>query len=215
MQIQFTLEEERMIEEFSEKIDLQDKMSLLNYGCAVQKKAASLSSQLLEETLEEKAADLRSVLEKLQEMISELEQEDRKKPFFMQEEKFSTERKLKLEKTNLELNRMTDELLLLQSDLQKEVLLLGKLQEKNERYHKELTMYLLAGKKKVENESVVKCDQFEKKLYDLEVSQMLCLQLEAQICMLQKNYAKLYEEIQCAVNQTIPFCKNQMAMIMN
>lgn len=202
LQIQLTEEEQKTIEEFSEKIDLNDWAQIAQYGSSGQKKAAALSNYILEETNDAELPDVREVLEKLENITAEFEKTKFKK------------QKLKIEKMSIELDKLADELLLLQDQLIKKNLLLEKLYKKNQLHYKELTMYFLAGKKKIEKTSEGDCEQLANKLNDLEVSKMLCMQMAAQIELLKQNHTKLSEKIQCAVNQTIPLWKNQIVMLL-
>lgn len=217
LQIQLTEAEQKTIEEFSEKIDLNNRAQILQYGSSGQKKAAALSSYILEEIQNAELPDVKKILEELEELTTELEKEEiaeRKQNFLKKSEKKCLEQKLKFERMSIELDKIADELLLLQDELIKKFLLLKKLYEKNQLHYKELTMYIFAGKKTIEKNSGIDCEQLESKLSDLEVSKMLCMQMAAQIELLQQNNGRLSEKIQCAVSQTIPLWKNQIGMLL-
>lgn len=217
MQIQLTEKEQRTIEEFSEKIDLGNEVQIAQYGSVGQKKTASLSNHILEKMQDQEFPEVKKVLEDLETLTAELEKEEAEEQkfcFVKKNEKKSLEQKIRLEKMNIQLDKISDKLLLQQDELIKAYLLLEKMYEKNQLHYKELTMYLLAGKKKIEKVSGISCEQLEGKLYDLEISKALCLQLAAQLELLQQNHTKLSEKIQCAVHQAIPLWKNRITLLL-
>ena len=217
LKILLTEEEQKEIEIFSEKIDLENTLKIVQYGVLAQKKAADLSDEILE-IVQNGEKDLKK---KLVEKIKQLEEKLSKEEFIQDRESFLSkskkqlsEQKVRLEKLSIELDRISEELQLLQNDLIKEFLRLEKFSGKNQSCCKELMMYILAGKRKIEKVQDQQCGQLEKRLQDLELSKLICTQMEGQLILLQENYQKFSEEIQCEVDQTVPLLKNRMALLL-
>ena len=199
LKILFTEEEQKEIEIFSEKIDLENTLKIVQYGILAQKKVADLSGDILE-IAQNGEEDLKNkVVEKLEQVETKISKEELMK---------------RLEKLAIELDRMMDELLLIQKDLIKQFLLLDRFSQKNKSCYKELLMYILAGERKIEKEQADQCEQLKKRLQDLELSKVICTQMEAQLVLLKENYKKFSEEIQCELDQTIPLLKNRITMLL-
>ncbi len=240
VQVVLTPEEERMVEEFASKIDLTNSSMVLQYGAGAQKKIADFSDSALEHM---KTKDLGEIGDMLTEVVGELKTLDE------EEEKgiFSIFRKggnriasmrAKYEKAEVNINRICKVLEGHQVQLLKDIATMDRMYEINLSYLKELSMYILAGKKKLEEtmktslpEAVEKarrsglpedtqaandlanlCSRFEKKIHDLELTRMVSLQMAPQIRLVQNNDTVMSEKIQSTLVNTIPLWKTQMVL---
>ena len=233
-----TPEEQKMVNDFAAKIDIENTNQILQYGAGTQKKMADFSDTALENV---KTQDLGEIGELISNVVGEL------KDFDVQEEgKFfglfrkQTSKienlKNKYDKAQANVEKITDSLQQHQVRLMKDSAMLDKMYEQNLNYFKELTMYILAGKKKLElvrstelrdlqNKAQMTgkaedaqaakdledlCNRFEKKLYDLELTRMVSIQTAPQIRMIQNSDSVMAEKIQSTLVNTIPLWKNQM-----
>jgi len=230
-----------MVEEFSEKIDLHDSGIILQYGAASQKKIADFSDNVLEGV---RTKDLGQTGEMITDLVAELQGfsvEEEEKGFLGLFKKAGSQvsrLKTRYEKAEVSIDRIVGELEGHQNQLMTDIVMLDKMYEANLHYFKELSMYLLAGKKKLEKERTVTlvemqnqaklsgqahdaqaandyaamCDRFEKKLHDLELTRTISIQMAPQIRLIQNNHALMSEKIQSTINNTIPLWKNQMVL---
>lgn len=233
-------QEQKIVEDFAAKIDIENTNQILQYGAGTQKKMADFSDAAL---VNVKTQDLGEAGELLANVVGELKDFDatEEKGFFgffkKQTAKVET---LKNRYTKAEGNvtKITEALEQHQMRLMKDSAVLDKMYEQNLAYFKELSMYILAGKKKLRevregklnelhqkaaasglpedaqaaNDLENKCDRFEKKLHDLELTRTISMQTAPQIRMIQNNDTLMMEKIQTSIMNTIPLWKNQMVL---
>ncbi|MBQ1907224.1 MAG: toxic anion resistance protein [Firmicutes bacterium] len=239
--IQLTEAEQRAVDEFKEKIDITDTNVIMQYGASCQKKIADFSDSALEGV---KTKDLGEVSGMITDLVTELKGfslEPQKKGLFGLFKKVPVSiEKIKAEYASADTNidKIVESLEKHQNTLSKDVVMLDKLYEANLGYFKELSMYIMAGKAKLEEERAGKlqelkakaeqsglpedaqaandfaalCDRFEKKLFDLELTRTISIQMAPQIRMIQNNDVLMVERIQSTINNTIPLWKNQMVL---
>ena len=234
--------EQKMVDDFSEKIDLNDSGIVLQYGSAAQKKIADFSDNALEGV---RTKDLGEVGNMIIDLVAELKgfniESEEKKGFFSIFKKAGSgiaKLKTKYDKAEVNVDRITGVLEDHQNQLLTDIVMLDKMYENNLSYFKELTMYILAGKKKLEQERATTlieleekaktsglaedaqaandfanlCDRFEKKLHDLEMTRTISIQMAPQIRLIQNGDTLMAEKIQSTINNTIPLWKNQMVL---
>lgn len=234
--------EQKMVDDFSEKIDLNDSGIVLQYGSAAQKKIADFSDNALEGV---RTKDLGEVGNMITDLVAELKgfniEPEEKKGFFSIFKKAGSgiaKLKTKYGKAEVNVDRITGVLEDHQNQLLTDIVMLDKMYENNLSYFKELTMYILAGKKKLEQERATTlieleekaktsglaedaqaandfanlCDRFEKKLHDLEMTRTISIQMAPQIRLIQNGDTLMAEKIQSTINNTIPLWKNQMVL---
>lgn len=234
-------EELKMVEEFSTKIDLHNSQAILQYGVGTQKKMADFSESALENV---RTKDLGEVGEMLSSLVVDLksfdvtEQDKGFKGLFKKSANRVTSMKAKYDKAEVNVNNVCTALEKHQVTLLKDIALLDKMYEVNLTYFKELSMYILAGKKKLADvrsgelaEALAKaqqsnlpedaqaakdlqslCDRFEKKIHDLELTRMISIQTAPQIRLVQNNDTLMAEKIQSTIVNTIPLWKSQMVL---
>ena len=234
--------EQKMVDDFSEKIDLNDSGIVLQYGSAAQKKIADFSDNALEGV---RTKDLGEVGNMIVDLVAELKgfniEPEEKKGFLSIFKKAGSgiaKLKTKYDKAEVNVDRVTGVLEDHQNQLLTDIVMLDKMYENNLSYFKELTMYILAGKKKLEQERATTlieleekaktsglaedaqaandfanlCDRFEKKLHDLEMTRTISIQMAPQIRLIQNGDTLMAEKIQSTINNTIPLWKNQMVL---
>ncbi|CUX46523.1 TelA-like protein [Clostridium sp. C105KSO15] len=234
-------EEERQVADFAEKIDLRDSNLILQYGAGAQKKIADFSEAALDNV---KSKDLGEVGQILSEVVVELksiEVEEEEKGLFGLFKK-SVNRvegiKAKYAKAETNVNQICKALQNHQIQLLKDIALLDKMYDLNTTYFKELTMYIMAGKRKLArvqheelpvlldkaaksglpedaqaaNDLSSMLNRFEKKLHDLELTRMISIQMAPQIRLVQNNDTLMTEKIQSTLVNTIPLWKSQMVL---
>lgn len=235
-----TPEERHAVEQFAEKIDLTNSQMILQYGAGTQKKMADFSESALENV---RTKDLGEVGELLTGVVKELRSfdEEEEKGFlgiFKKPANKISAMKAKYSKAETNINHICKVLESHQVQLLKDVALLDKMYELNLTYFKELTMYIMAGKKKLheiqtgqlpallqraqasglaEDAQAARdldsmCNRFEKKLHDLELTRQVSLQTAPQIRMVQSNDTLMVEKIQSTIVNTIPLWKSQMVL---
>lgn len=236
-----TEEERRMVDEFSEKIDIRNSQAVLQYGVGTQKKMADFSEAALKNV---RTKDLGEVGNMLSSLVTELksfeidENEKGLKGIFKKQANKTTALKAKYAKAEVNVNNVSNVLENHQQTLLKDVALLDKMYDVNLSYFKELSMYILAGKKKLEQvretelaEAIKKaqesnlpedaqaakdledrCERFEKKIHDLELTRVIALQTAPQIRLVQNNDTLMAEKIQSTIVNTIPLWKSQMVL---
>ena len=237
---QLTDAERKMVNDFSEKIDITDSNMILQYGAAAQKNIASFSENTLNSV---RTKDLGEVGDALAGLVGELQnfgQEEKKGVFgFFQKKKNDLNAmKAQYAKAETNVNKIVEVLENHQVTLMKDVAMLDQMYELNTKYYKERTMYILAGKKKLEKTRSVEleelrrkaaasgsqedaqayndlanlCSRFEKKLHDLELTRMISIQMGPQTRLIQNNDALMLEKIQSSLVNTIPLWKSQMVL---
>ena len=236
-EIQLTEEEKRMVDQFVEKIEIKNSNSILQYGVGAQKKISDFSETALNNV---KTKDLGEVGDMLSNVVLELksfEESEEKKGifgFFKKGKDKINQMKVKYDKVEDNINKMCNILEKHQIQLLKDIAMLDKMYEINKVYFKELSMYILAGKKKLQilekdelpilqekakrsglpqdaqevNDFIALCNRFEKKIHDLELTKMISLQMAPQIRLIQNNDSLMSEKI---VN-TIPLWKSQIVL---
>ncbi len=235
-----TEQEQKMVAEFSEKIDITDTSVVLQYGAAAQKKIADFSENALNNI---KTKDMGEVGEMLSDLVVELKdfEAPEEKGGFRLFKKFGNKvsnMRVKYEKAEANINKICNVLEEHQVTLLKDVAMLDKMYEMNKDYFKELSMYILAGKKKLDqalkeelptlqakarqsglpedaqaaNDYAAMCERFEKKLHDLELTRVVSIQMAPQIRLVQNNDTLMTEKIQSTLVNTIPLWKSQIVL---
>ena len=235
-----TPEEQKMVNDFAAKIDIENTNQILQYGAGTQKKMADFSDTALENV---KTQDLGEIGELISNVVGELKDFDVQEEgkffgFFRKQTSKMENLKNKYDKAQANVEKITDSLQQHQVRLMKDSAMLDKMYEQNLNYFKELTMYILAGKKKLEetrngklaemkNKEALsglpedaqaardldeKCSRFEKKLHDLELTRTIAMQTAPQIRLIQNNDTVMVEKIQTTIVNTIPLWKSQMVL---
>lgn len=235
-------EERKMVNDFAEKIDITNSQMVLQYGAASQKKLSDFSETALSRV---KTKDMGETGELITSLISELQGFDAttEQPkgifgFFKKTSNSIEQLKTRYDSADKNVERIKAQLEDHQVTLMKDITMLDKMYELNLVYFKELTMYILAGKKKLaevrandlkaaqekaqrtqlpEDAQAARdladlCDRFEKKLYDLELTRNVSIQMGPQIRLIQSNDTMMAEKIQTTIVNTIPLWKNQMVL---
>ena len=238
-----TEQEKKAVDDFAKKIDIKDTNVVLNYGVAAQKSVATFSENALSSV---RNKDLGEVGETLSNLVVEVKgfgQEEKKGfagLFRKQKDKLELMR-AQYGKAETSVNRIVSELEKHQVTLMKDIAMLDQMYEMNLKYYKELTMYIIAGKKRLAevrsgeleelrkkaeasglaedaqayNDYAQKCERFEKKLHDLELTRMVSLQMGPQTRLLQNNDTLMVEKIQSSLVNTIPLWKSQMVLALS
>ena len=234
-------EEQKMVDDFAEKIDVTNSQMVLQYGAATQKKIGDFSETALDKV---RTKDLGETGEMIANLVTELKgfdaQEESKGIFGFFKKAGSGIEAMKAKYAKAEVNVEKIEAVLEghQVQLLKDVAMLDKMYQMNMLYFKELTMYILAGKKKLKQvregelqaamdkakasglpedaqaarDLADMCDRFEKKLYDLELTRNVSIQMGPQIRLIQNNDTMMAEKIQTSIVNTIPLWKSQMVL---
>ncbi len=233
--------ERKVVDEFAEKIELSNSGVILQYGSAAQKKIADFSEQTLNSV---RTKDLGEVGEMLSSVVTELKNFDvaeEEKGFlsiFKRTSNKITSMRAKYDKAEANIDKITTALEAHQVTLLKDIALLDQMYQLNQTYFKELSMYILAGKKKLAqvrdtelvqlmdkakatglpedaqaaNDLSGMCNRFEKKLHDLELTRMVSIQMGPQIRLVQGSDTLMTEKIQSTLVNTIPLWKSQMVL---
>lgn len=239
--IQLSEEEQRMVDQFVDKIEITDSNSILQYGVGAQKKISDFSQSALNNV---RTKDLGEIGDMLSSVVHELknfeEGEDKKGilGIFKKGKDKVSKMKLSYDKVESNIGKMCNALETHQIQLLKDIAMLDKMYDINKVYFKELSMYILAGKKKLQileneelpklqekakrsgnpqdaqelNDFVALCNRFDKKIHDLELTKMISLQMAPQIRLIQNNDSLMSEKIQSTIINTIPLWKNQMVL---
>ena len=236
-----TEQEKKAVEEFSKKIDITDTNMVLQYGAAAQKSVAGFSENALSNVrskdLGEVGADLSELVVQLKGFGSGEEKKGLAGLFRKAGNKIES-MKAQYGKVEANVDRIAQSLEKHQITLMKDIAMFDQMYELNLKYYKELTMYILAGKKRLAevrateveelrkkaeqtglaedaqayNDLVSLCDRFEKKLHDLELTRMVSIQMGPQTRLLQNNDTQMIEKIQSSLVNTIPLWKSQMVL---
>ncbi|MDO4307571.1 MAG: toxic anion resistance protein [Eubacteriales bacterium] len=235
-----TPEEQQMVNDFAGKIDIENTNQILQYGAGTQKKMADFSDEALNNV---RSQDLGEVGDLLTNVVVELkgfdvEEEKGLFGFFKKQSNKIETMKLRYDKAEANVEKITDSLQKHQLRLLKDSAMMDRMYQQNLNYFKELSMYILAGKKKLaevrsgklqelENKARMsglpedaqaakdldeKCNRFEKKIHDLELTRMISLQTAPQIRLVQNNDTMMVEKIQTTIVNTIPLWKSQMVL---
>ena len=238
----FSEEEQQMIDDFSKKIDITESSTVLEYGSAAQKKVSDFSDSALKNV---RTKDLGEIGNLLSDLVVELKTTDdgkQDKGFFGNLFKKGTDSvikyKARYDKAEANVDKIASILEDHQITLLKDIALLDQLYERNAQNTKELSMYIIAGKKKLQevranelpalvkkaqesglpedaqaaNDLAQACDRFEKKLYDLELTRQISIQMAPQIRLIQNNDTLMTQKIQSTLVNTIPLWKNQIVL---
>ena len=241
-EVKLTAEEKAMVDAFAQKIDITNSQQVLQYGSACQKKIGDFSEAALSKV---STKDLGEVGDMITDLIGELKSFDANEEqqkgimgFFKKKTSQLDALKTKYDKTETNVEKIQSMLEAHQVQLLKDIAMLDKMYELNMAYFKELSMYILAGKKKLADvranelqqamdkakvsglpedaqaarDLADQCERFEKKLYDLELTRNISLQMGPQIRLLQNNNTMMAEKIQSTIVNTIPLWKNQMVL---
>ena len=235
-----TAEEQQMIADFAAKIDVENTAQILQYGAGTQKKMADFSDAALANV---RTQDLGEVGDLIVGVVGELKAFDEEEKtgllgFFKKKANDLENMKSRFDKAEVNVQKIGDALQKHQVRLLKDSAVLDKMYQQNLAYFKELTMYILAGKQKLQEvrsgklkeledkaklsglaedaqaarDLSDKCDRFEKKIHDLELTRAISIQTAPQIRMIQNNDTVMVEKIQTTLVNTIPLWKNQMVL---
>ncbi len=240
-ELQLSEQEQETVKQFAEKIDISNSTQVLQFGAAVQKKIADFSGTALENVRTKDLGEVGSMLSNVVTELKSFDVEEEEKGLFGLFKKGSnkvTALKAKYDKAETNVGRICEVLEGHQIQLLKDVAMLDKLYDMNLDYFKEVTMYLAAGKYKLAqvrdhdlaelvrkseqsgrpedaqaaNDLSSMCNRFEKKLYDLDLTRMISIQMAPQIRMVQNNDTQMSEKIQSTLVNTIPLWKSQMVL---
>ena len=239
---QLTPEEQKLVSAFAQKIDLTDTNQVLQFGAGAQKKIADFSGSALANV---RTKDMGEVGGMLTDLVTELKgleiKPEEKKGLFGFLKKTNNQisaLKTKYDKVELNVDKITTTLENHQIQLMKDIAMLDKMYEQNLNYFKEVSMYILAGKERLEsakqnelrlarekaqltglpedaqaaNDLANQCNRFEKKLHDLELTRMISIQMGPQVRLIQNNDSLMAEKIQSSLVNTIPLWKSQMVL---
>lgn len=239
-QMVLTPKEQQMVNDFAGKIDIENTTQILQYGAGTQKKMADFSDEALNSV---RSQDLGEVGDLITNVVVELKGFDAEEEkglfgFFKKQSNKIEAMKLRYDKAESNVEKITDSLQKHQVRLMKDSAMMDRMYQQNLSYFKELSMYILAGKKKLsevrkgklmelENRARMsglpedaqaakdldeKCNRFEKKIHDLELTRMISLQTAPQIRLVQNNDTMMVEKIQTTIVNTIPLWKSQMVL---
>lgn len=235
-----TPEEKQTVMQFAQQIDLTNSQMILQYGAGTQKKMADFSENALENVRTKDMGEIGELLTGVVKELKDFDEEEEKGflGFFKRSGNKVNAMKAKYAKAETNINQIVKVLDSHQVQLLKDVALLDKMYELNLTYFKELTMYILAGKQKLNEVRTTKlaemirraqttgaaedaqaardlesmCSQFEKKIHDLELTRQISIQTAPQIRLVQSNDTTMVEKIQSTIVNTIPLWKSQMVL---
>ncbi|MBO5999425.1 MAG: toxic anion resistance protein [Lachnospiraceae bacterium] len=237
---QLSKEELAQVESFATQIDIRNTNAILNYGVGTQKKMADFSEKAIENVRTKDMGEVGDMLSSLVTQLKDFDVEEEKglKGLFKKSTNRVEALKARYSKVETNVETIASELEKHQVMLMKDADVLDRMYDLNLTYLKELTMYIIAGKKKLEEERANElvrlqkkaeesglaedaqaakdfaalCDRFEKKLYDLELTRTVSMQTAPQIRMVQNSDTMMAEKIQSTIVNTIPLWKNQMVI---
>ena len=235
-----TPEEKQTVMQFAQQIDLTNSQMILQYGAGTQKKMADFSENALENVRTKDMGEIGELLTGVVKELKDFDEEEEKGflGFFKRSGNKVNAMKAKYAKAETNINQIVKVLDSHQVQLLKDVALLDKMYELNLTYYKELTMYILAGKQKLNEVRTTKlaemirraqttgaaedaqaardlesmCSRFEKKIHDLELTRQISIQTAPQIRLVQSNDTTMVEKIQSTIVNTIPLWKSQMVL---
>lgn len=241
IQVQLTAEEQQMVDNFAAQIDITNATQVLQYGAGSQKKIADFSETALNNVRTKDMGEVGQMLTDVVAQLKDFDEAEEEKGFFGLFKKSSNKlanMKAKYDKVETNVDKICTALESHQITLLKDIAMLDKMYELNVNYFKELTMYILAGKQKLDHamnvelpELVAKaeksglpedtqqakdfaqmCNRFEKKIHDLELTRTISLQMAPQIRLIQSNDTAMSDKIQSTLVNTIPLWKSQMVI---
>jgi len=236
-----TPEEQKMVDEFASKIELSNSNVIIQYGSGAQKKIADFSESALNNVRTKDLGEVGGILSDVVAELKNFDVEENEKGFlgiFKRTSNKLANMKAKYDKAEVNVNKICTVLENHQIQLLKDVAMLDKMYDLNKVYFKELSMYILAGKKKLDQVLTVElpklkekartsglpedaqtandlsslCNRFEKKLHDLELTRMISIQMAPQIRLVQNNDTLMSDKIQSTLVNTIPLWKSQMVL---
>ena len=235
-----TEEERKVVAEFSQKIDITDSNQVMTYGSAAQKNIANFSESALKNVKTQDLGEIGTDLAALVVELRTMNQEEKKgiAGFFQKKKKDLEAMKASYSKAEVNVDKIVNKLEEHQVTLMKDIALFDQMYDLNLKYYKELTMYIIAGKKKLEevrkgeleelrkraeetgsqedaqkyNDMANLVERFDKKLHDLELTRMISIQMGPQTRLLQNNDTLMVEKIQSSIVNTIPLWKSQMIL---
>lgn len=240
-EILLTEEEKKMVDQFVDKIEITNSNSILQFGVGAQKKISDFSETALNNVRTKDLGEVGDMLSNVVHELKNFEESEEKKGifgFFKKGKEKISQMKAKYDKVEDNINKMCNILEKHQIQLLKDIAMLDKMYEINKVYFKELSMYILAGKKKLQklekeelpklqekakrsglpqdaqevNDFLALCNRFEKKIHDLELTKMISLQMAPQIRLIQNNDSLMSEKIQSTIVNTIPLWKSQIVL---
>ena len=239
---QLTPEEQKLVSAFAQKIDLTDTNQVLQFGAGAQKKIADFSGSALANVRTKDMGEVGGMLTDLVTELKGLEIKPEEKTglfgFLKKTNNQISALKTKYDKVEVNVDKITTTLENHQIQLMKDIAMLDKMYEQNLNYFKEVSMYILAGKERLEsakqnelrlarekaqltglpedaqaaNDLANQCNRFEKKLHDLELTRMISIQMGPQVRLIQNNDSLMAEKIQSSLVNTIPLWKSQMVL---
>ncbi|MCR4720469.1 MAG: toxic anion resistance protein [Lachnospiraceae bacterium] len=235
-----TEEEKKVVADFAKQIDIKDSNQVMSYGSAAQKHIANFSESALKNV---KTQDLGTIGDALSSLVVQLRTMDEPEKkgiagWFQKRKRDIEELKAAYAKAEVNVDKIVEKLEEHQVILMKDIATFDQMYELNLKYYKELTMYIIAGKKKLEevragelealkakaketgtqedaqkyNDLANLCERFDKKIHDLELTRMISIQLGPQTRLLQNNDTLMVEKIQSSIVNTIPLWKSQMVL---
>ncbi len=241
-EVQLTQEEKKMVDQFAKQIQLSNSQMILQYGVGAQKKISAFSETTLNKVKTKDLGEVGDMLTDLTKNLKNFGEEEEEKGFFKNLFKKPADKiedmKVKYQSAEQNVDKVVKLLENHQVQLMKDIAVMDQLYELNKVYFKELSMYIMAGRKKLEEVHNVElpklldkatrsgrpedgqeasdlqamCNRFEKKIHDLELTRMISLQTAPQIRMLQNNDTLMTEKIQSTIVNTIPLWKSQMVL---
>ncbi len=240
-EVQLTPQEQKMVDDFAAQIDLSNTQMVMQFGAGSQKKIADFSENALNSVRTKDLGEVGDMLTDVVKQLKEFDEEEEEKGFlgiFKKGSNKLSNMKAKYDKAEVNVNKICSALEQHQITLLKDVAMLDKMYELNLNYFKELSMYILAGKQRLEKANKEElpalvekakqsglpedsqaakdfaqmCNRFEKKIHDLELTRMVALQMAPQIRMIQSNDTAMSDKIQSTLVNTIPLWKNQMVI---
>lgn len=236
-----TPEEQKQVDEFSAQIDITNTQAVLQYGAGCQKKIADFSETALGNVRNKDMGEIGEMLTQVVTELKSFEEEEESKGFlglFKKNTNKLSNMKAKYDRAEVTVSKISDALESHQRTLLKDAVMLDKMYELNLNYFKELSMYILAGRKKLEEaqskelpkllakaeqsklpedtqtarDFAEMCNRFDKKIHDLELTRMISLQMAPQIRLIQNNDVVMSDKIQSTIMNTIPLWKSQMVI---
>ncbi len=236
-----TPEEQKMVDDFAKTIDISNTNQVLQYGAATQKKMADFSDSALENVRTQELGEVGNLLADVVGELKDFDALEDEKGFFgfFKKQANKVENlKNRYSKAEVNVEKIADALEQHQVRLMKDSAVLDKMYDQNLNYYKELTMYVMAGKQRLKEvretdlraleekakasglaedvqaakDLADKCDRFEKKIHDLELTKTIAMQTAPQIRLIQSNNTSMVEKIQTTIVNTIPLWKSQMVL---
>ncbi len=239
-EVVLTPEEQKMVDDFASKIDITNTQLVMQYGAGSQKKIADFSESALNNVRTKDMGEIGQMLANVVTELKEFDEEEEKGflGLFKKSSNKLENMKVKYDKAEANINRISKVMEEHQVTLLKDAAMLDKMYDLNLNYFKELSMYILAGKQKLAqartvelpallrraeqsslpedtqaaNDYAAMCERFEKKIYDLELTRTISMQMAPQIRLIQSNDTAMSEKIQSTLVNTIPLWKSQMVI---